>query len=348
MTKGQEIKKVVVLGGGTGPLAIIDGLKQHMVQLTVIVAMSDSGGSTGRLRTWYGLLPPGDLRNCISRLIPDITIRKLFQHRFPFHQGDTDREKRGFANHPVGNILIGALQRICQNDLLAALDILHAFLKIPPQHRVLPVTIENIHLVAEYADGNVIQGEALIDVPPPRQVSLPIKKLSITPEDAHICEESAKAIANADLIVIAPGSLYTSTAAVLLPKGMQQCLRNTTAKTVYVCNIMTQLGQTSGFNHEGKEVIFTAKDHLEVVQQYAGVKIDFIIYNEQQPNQRILQKYQSVHCYPVKNDLENGFLSPSQKLIKRAILSEEDEKEELVRHSETKLAQCLLGILDSL
>lgn len=332
--------RVVILGGGTGPRPILKGLREwHECHITAIVAMSDSGGSTGRIRDEFrNVLPPGDLRNCICALSPDPILEEFMQSRF-----DSHNEIRELSGHNVGNVVITGLYNYFKDTLLPALEKYQEIMKVDKKHRVLPITLTDIHLIAEYADGVVLSKESDIDAEDDDSVSnrkLPIQKVSLDKGDAFICAPSAEAIENANIIILSAGSLYTSLAAVLLPLDVKASIANSSAKKICVANIMTQRGQTSGKDIDGKLLVFKLSHHLKVLEEYSGIsEFDYVLVNNKSPGKDILADYEKFKTFVVECDLPE-----SEKIIKVDLLSEHAEKSHLIRHDPDKLARAIRKI----
>lgn len=274
------MKKITVLGGGTGTFVVLSGLKQFNVDLGAVVTMTDSGGSTGKLRVQLGVLPPGDLRQCFVALseAPDLW-RKLFLYRF---------ENGDFQGHNFGNIFMSALEKVSPSydEVLSTVKFV-----LKSKGDVYPVTHKTTHLCVEYENGKILKGEGHIDENQMEQSR--IKRAFLEPEvEAH--SSAIARIMDSDMIVIGPGDLYTSIIPVLLPQGMQKAIQNTKAKLVYVVNLMTKSGQT---------VNYTARNHVEDLERYTGRKIDVIISHEGPIEERILDWYEDHHEHPVKDDL---------------------------------------------
>ena len=256
------MKKIVVIGGGTGTYTVLSGLKKFPVDLTAIVTVADSGGSTGRLRDEFGFLPPGDFRMALVALSPEEddqqVFRQLFMYRFS--QGEP-----GLKGHNFGNLLLTALTDILGSEE-QALSYASKILRI--KGKVLPVTTESVSLVASYENGTVLKGETFIDEPPKtHDCAQKIKDLWLEPE--AVCTPSVtQTILNADMIILGPGDLYTSILANVIVKGVATALQKTNAKLVYIVNLMTKYGQTSGFK---------ASNHVEELTKYVGRYPDLVL-----------------------------------------------------------------------
>lgn len=321
------MKKIVVFGGGTGTYRVLSGLKHFPVDLTAVVAMSDSGGSTGRLRDELGVLPPGDLRNCLVALSRNPESEWLF--RFRYASNGTVQEVGG---HNLGNLILTAFIKQ-YGDFMKGLTAVHRFLDIHERNRVLPVTLANIQLKAVYHDGTEVIGETKIDSPEVER-HLPIRKVSLIPEEARICKESADAIVDADLIVLGPGDLYTSIIPTLLPKGVKECLRESKAQKVYICNVMTKYGETSGKTPQGM-VVFKANDFLREIEHYATLPMDAVICNNKPPSGALAERYLHEYAYFVEPDVRG----------KRVITGDLVSQGEFYRHDPAKLAEVIMSLL---
>lgn len=268
--------KIVVIGGGTGLSVLLKGLKKYTSSLTAVVTVSDDGGSSGRLRAELGVLPPGDIRNCLVALAETETLMdRVFQHRF-LHEGSLE-------GHNLGNLLLVALTEIT-GDFVSAIREVSRVLAVRGQ--VLPATLEHVTLGALMADGSVVHGETSI-----RRYKSKIEKLFLTPECLPI-PETLQAITEADAIIIGPGSLYTSIIPNLLVEGVADAIAESNAVTFYISNIMTELGETDGFD---------AADHLRVIVEHIGQQlIDFVIVNTGLIDEPRLSRYREEQAVPVK------------------------------------------------
>lgn len=239
--------KVAVIGGGTGLPTLLRGLKRYTNNITAIVTVGDDGGSSGRLRAELGVLPPGDIRNCITALADEETlVTELFNYRF--------EAGGGLEGHSFGNLFLTALYTLTKGDFVESVRVAGRVLNM--RGRVLPSTLEAIQLVAELEDGRVIQGESHITEAGGR-----IKKLRLEPANLSATPDALAAIIQAELLVIAPGSLYTSIIPNLLVPGICDAIRKSKAKKIYVCNVLTQVGETLGY---------TVGDHVAAILEHAG------------------------------------------------------------------------------
>lgn len=318
-------KSIVVIGGGTGSYTVLKGLKYYTNDLTAIVSMFDSGGSSGKLRDEFGYLPPGDLRRCILALAPEDGrnefLRKLFDYRFDKGNGLTD--------HSLGNLIITAATEINGGDVLQATENISKLFDL--KGKVLPVSLDNCILCAELENGTIIKGETHIDIPK-HDPSLKINKIYTEPE-AYILVNCIDAIKKADIVVIGPGDLYTSIIPNLLVKGITEALQETKAKKIYVCSVMTKYGETS----HGKDKNFTAKDFLEEIEKYIGKgTIQYLICNSQKAKKELLDKYALENAYPVETEKH----IEGVKIITANLLNEK----EILRHDSQKLAREIMKL----
>ena len=307
--------RIVAVGGGTGLSMLLSGVKNITNNLTAIVTVGDDGGSSGRLREDLGILPPGDIRHCITALADDEDlVNKLFKYRF--NNGE------GLEGHSFGNLFITALCDIT-GDMVSAVRASSKVLSI--RGRVLPATLDDMKLVAEMEDGRIVHGESTIP-----EAHGKIKRLFTEPENCKALPEVIQAIRNAELIILGPGSLYTSVIPNLLIKEISEEIAKSKAKKIYVCNIMTQPGETDNYK---------ASDHLKALIQHAGSNkiVDAVLVNNALP-QTLSDKYEKAGSYPVEVDSAEikkmGIRICAKKLI-------QDSKEGLVRHSSSRVARAL-------
>jgi uncharacterized cofD-like protein len=307
--------KIVAVGGGTGLSMLLKGIKKVTNNITAVVTVGDDGGSSGRLREEMGILPPGDIRNCIAALADDEDlVTKLFQYRF--------KTGEGLEGHSFGNLFLTALCSIT-GDMVRAVKESSNVLSI--RGRVLPSTLDDMKLVAELEDGRIIRGESNIP-----EAKGKVKRLFTDPAKCKPLEDVIIAIKEADLIILGPGSLYTSVIPNLLIKEISQEIAKSTAKKIYVCNIMTQPGETDNYE---------VSDHVKAIMNHAGSKkiVDAVLVNDTLPD-NLAEKYKNAHSFPVKLDTENikklGVKVVSKKLI-------EDNKEGLLRHSSHRVARAI-------
>ncbi|CDE42450.1 glr4164 protein [Clostridium sp. CAG:768] len=307
--------KIVAVGGGTGLSMLLRGIKNITNNVTAVVTVGDDGGSSGRLREEMGVLPPGDIRNCIAALADDEDlVTKLFQYRF--------RNGEGLEGHSFGNLFLTALCSIT-GDMVRAVKESSNVLSI--RGRVLPSTLDDMKLVAEMEDGRIIHGESNIP-----EAHGKIKRLFTDPQNCHALADVISAIREAELIILGPGSLYTSVIPNLLIQEISHEIAKSNAKKIYVCNIMTQPGETDGYS---------VCDHVNAIMKHAGSKkvIDAVLVNDFMPS-NLAKKYEMAGSYPVKLDLDN-LKRLGVKLVTRKLI--EDSKEGLVRHSSNRVARAI-------
>lgn len=307
--------RIVAIGGGTGLSMLLSGVKNITNNLTAIVTVGDDGGSSGRLRESMGILPPGDIRHCITALADDEDlVNKLFKYRF--------KNGEGLEGHSFGNLFLTALCAIT-GDMVSAVKASSNVLSI--RGRVLPATLDDMKLVAELEDGRVIHGESTIP-----EAHGKIKRLYTEPANCKALDDVIQAIKNAELIILGPGSLYTSVIPNLLIKEISEEIAKSKAKKIYVCNIMTQPGETDNYK---------VSDHLKALIQHAQSNkiVDAVLVNDYLP-EKLADKYQAAGSYPVKLDTAEikkmGIKIFAKKLI-------EDSREGLVRHSSNRVARAV-------
>lgn len=310
--------RIVVIGGGTGLSTMLRGLKQHTSNLVAVVTVSDDGGSSGLLQRQLGMLPPGDIRNCIVALADEETLMtELFQHRF-------DGADEGLTGHSIGNLLIAAMSDIT-GDFEEAVKEISKVLAI--RGRVLPSTVENVTLRAELADGSLVDGETNI-----ARSTQPIRRVMLVPSDVKPPQEVLDAIRLANAIVIGPGSIYTSVIPNLLVQGMVDAIAASNAVKIYVCNVMTQPGETTGYS---------ASDHVKAVVEHAGKRLfSYVLVNKEVPSIRLLEKYHREGAELVSPDVDI-----IREMGYRPITGNFISQTEVVRHDPQKLAQAILRLV---
>ncbi|WP_199900101.1 gluconeogenesis factor YvcK family protein [Caldalkalibacillus mannanilyticus] len=276
MQQGKR-KKIVVIGGGTGLATILRGLKTVNIEITAIVTVADDGGSSGILREEMNMPPPGDVRNVLVALADkEPLLQSLFQHRF--------RNGNGLAGHSLGNLLIAGMQEIT-GDFVTAVKALSRVLAV--RGNVLPAANSSIRLVAEMADGSIVVGESNIP-----KVNKKIHKVMLEPADIEALPEAVQAIEEADMILVGPGSLYTSIIPNLLVQEIQQALRDSQAQKIYVSNVMTQPGETDGY---------TVRDHIQAIYEHIQFPLfQKAIVNNGEIPLNILKKYERKSAVPVR------------------------------------------------
>ncbi|GIV07587.1 MAG: hypothetical protein KatS3mg017_0789 [Fimbriimonadales bacterium] len=313
----QQGKDVVVVGGGTGLSTMLRGLKRHTANITAIVTVTDDGGSSGKLRQELGILPPGDIRNCLIALADaEGTMTALLQHRFKDDAGN-------LSGHSVGNLLIAAMTQI-KGDFEQAVQEISKVLAI--RGRVLPSTLTHVALRAEMEDGACIEGETAIVEYPAR-----IRRMHIHPTDPTPPQEALEFIRQADVIVLGPGSLFTSVIPNLLVPKLADALRAADAIRVYVCNVMTQPGETDGF---------TASDHVRAIEAHAGGRVfDYVLVNTATPDPELMERYRASGQELVLPDIDR-IRQMGYKVITGNFISQTD----YVRHDPVRLAEAILRL----
>ena len=307
--------KIVAIGGGTGLSTLLRGIKHITNNITAIVTVGDDGGSSGRLREEMGILPPGDIRNCIAALADDDDlVTKLFQYRF--------KSGEGLGGHSFGNLFLTALCAIT-GDMVNAVRESSKVLSI--RGRVLPSTLDDMRLAAEMEDGTIIKGESMIP-----EAHLKIKRLFTIPENCKPLDEAIEAIKEADLIILGPGSLYTSVIPNLLIKEISKEVAQSKADKIYICNIMTQPGETDEYS---------VSQHLKAIIDHCGYEkiVDAILINDSLPD-TLAEKYYAANSFPVQID-ENKIKELGVEIISHRLI--EDSKEGYVRHSSNRLSRAI-------
>lgn len=308
---------VVVIGGGTGLSVLLRGIKNVTSNITAIVTVADDGGSSGRIREDLGIIPPGDLRNCLVALADtEPLMEKLFQHRF----GGAGN----LAGHSFGNLFIAAMTEIL-GDVELALKESSKVLAVRGQ--VLPSSTNIVRLIAEMTDGSLVEGESRIPL-----AGKTIKRVFIQPEDTPSVDSALEAIRDADACILGPGSLYTSVIPNLLVKGMTDALRETQAVKIYICNVMTQPGETDSY---------TAFHHVKAIIDHVGSGIiDYVVVNVQNVAPQLREVYASQGAYPVIADVEE-VEALGVKVIQANLISETN----LVRHDPLRLSRTIMAMV---
>ncbi|WP_272914215.1 gluconeogenesis factor YvcK family protein [Bacillus dakarensis] len=314
----QQQPKIVIIGGGTGLPVLLRGLKKYPLDITAIVTVADDGGSSGRLRDEMDIPPPGDVRNVLAALSDvEPLVEEMFQHRFK-----TTNELSG---HSLGNLILAAMTSITGNFVRA----IQEMSKVLNVHgRVLPAASDSVVLHAEMEDGTIVSGESKIPYSGKR-----IKRVFLTPETAKALPESIQAIRQADLIILGPGSLYTSILPnLLVPKlGNEVC--RSKAKKVYICNLMTQAGET---------LDYTASDHVKAIYDHLNHPfINTILVNSENIPKEILERYSEEHAKPVHFDF-NGLYELGLEVVQGEIMTLEQG---VIRHDTNQVAQILYSML---
>ncbi len=317
---------IVAIGGGNGLSTLLSGLKRfvktrdtesvRLQNLSGIVAVTDDGGSSGRLRDELNMPPPGDIRNCMVALSEDShLLSKLFQYRF--------RGNGELGGHSFGNLFLAALSEIT-GDFAEAVKISSEILA--SKGRIFPATVSDVRLAAKLLDGSIVRGETNIS-----KVGNSIKRLYLEPETCHPMPEALAAIYDADVITVGPGSLFTSLLPPLLVKGVGEAINDSQAVKIFICNLMTQPGETDGF---------TAKRHLEIIREYAPeIDFDYVIVNNCVINEQQMARYADEGARQI--GLSDSILPQNvegAEIVYGNLLDGNDK----VRHSPEKLAQVVL------
>ena len=308
--------KIVTVGGGTGLSNLLRGLKKYSANITAIVTVADDGGSSGRLRREHGVLPPGDIRNCLAALADEEKlVTELFQYRF--------KTGEGLSGHSFGNLFLTAMSEVT-GDLEKAIAASSQVLAV--RGRVLPATLDHVVLWAEFEDGRYVEGESKIP-----EAKGKIKHIGCKPDNPKGLPQAVEDISEADLIVIGPGSLYTSIIPNLLVPEILQALIDRHVPSIYLCNIMSQVGETDGYS---------VSDYVRVLDEIAGVRLfDVVLVQKQPPSERSLQHYASFGSYFTHLDLDNLAVISCPVLIANIML---EKNNATVCHDSEKLAGVLM------
>ncbi|MBS3982551.1 MAG: YvcK family protein [Dethiobacter sp.] len=307
--------RIAAIGGGTGLSTLLRGLKRYSSNLSAIVNVTDDGGSSGRLREKLAILPPGDIRNCLLALAnTEPLLEKVFQYRFTAVEG--------LHGHNLGNLFLAALSD--EFGFEEALSVASRVLAVKGE--VLPVTLENVNLVARFVDGRLIRGESRIAAERGK-----ICRLSLDPDTSQIYPAAAHAIREAEIVLVGPGSLYTSVLANLLVPGVAAAVRESKARKIYICNVMTQPGETDGY---------TAADHLQAIDEHVGPGIFelVVVNNNFDIPASLLDKYRHEGSVPVLPEVER-LAQMGVGILSGNLMSHH----ELVRHDSDELAKIIFS-----
>ncbi len=309
--------RVVVVGGGTGLSTMLRGLKEYTSNIVAIVTVTDDGGSSGRLTRERGILPPGDIRNCLVALADaEPLMQQLFQYRFGENSG-------AMKDHSFGNLLIAVMTEITGDFELAVKETSKV---LAIRGRVFPSTIQNVTLCAEMEDGSLREGETSIVEARQR-----IKHVFLHPADVKPLDEALQALAFADVVVLGPGSVYTSVIPNLLVKGIPEAIEKSGAIKIYVCNVMTQPGETDGF---------TASDHVRAILNNCEHKLfTHVLVNRQKPSEEMLEKYRKEGAELVVPDIE-----VIREMGFRPVIADLISQTQVVRHDPARLAEAIFKI----
>ena len=317
MTQTEQ-PRVVIIGGGTGLPVLLRGLKHYPVDITAIVTVADDGGSSGRLRDELNIPPPGDVRNVLAALSDvEPLIEEMFQHRF--------KSSNELSGHSLGNLILAAMTSIT-GDFVYAIQEMSKVLNV--HGNVLPAANQSVVLHAELEDGTIVSGESKIPFSGKK-----IKRVFLTPDTIQPLPETIQAIRNADLIIIGPGSLYTSILPNLLVPQIGEEVCEAKAKKVYICNLMTQAGET----HD-----FTASDHVNAIYDHMGNPfMNTILVNNEEIPDDIQARYIKEEAKPVHFDV-NSLYELGLEVIFGEIVSLDDG---VIRHDTKEVAKILYSFL---
>jgi uncharacterized cofD-like protein len=329
-SKTRPELRVVAIGGGTGLSTLLKGLKRYVVspalapagrpvirELNGVVTVSDDGGSSGRLRKEFNMLPPGDVRNCIVALSEDeALLSKLFQHRF--------QKGSGLEGHSFGNLFLAALTSIT-GDFAEAVRLSSEILLT--RGRIYPATTSNVELEALMEDGTRVRGETRITASKGK-----IRELSLVPPNVGPLPQTLEAIASADLITIGPGSLFTSLIPNLLVRGISDAILNSSAVKVFVCNLMTQANES---------INLTAAEHIQALNRHAGGQLfDYALINRKEASAEIKAKYALEGASQIVADIE-----AIEKLGACPVLGDYLDEGEVARHATDRVAHDLMALM---
>lgn len=325
-----KIPKVLTIGGGTGSYVTLMGLKKYNLKLTAVVTMTDTGGSSGKLRDELGVLPPGDVRQCLVALSESSKLlRDMFNYRF---------EEGALKGHSFGNIFLSTLEKNT-GSMKKAISEIGKILRI--KGNVIPITFtKDANLCVDLSDGTTIVGETHIDVLDKMHKRAAIVKAYLKP-NAELNDDAKTAIEKADYIVIGPGDLFTSIIPNLLVTGAPDAIKNSKAKKIFVMNLMTKYGQTTNYS---------AQDHMNALEKYLGAGIlDYVLINSKTPRPQTLAWYEDFGEAPVADDLnETNYKIIKKSLIKDIVIKADDNdalRRGIIRHDPNHLAAELIKII---
>lgn len=315
----QQNLKVVVIGGGTGLSTMLKGIKKYTSHITAIVTTSDNGGGSGKIREEMGIMPPGDIRNCLVALAnTEPIMEKVLQYRF---------KEGSLKGQNLGNLFLAALTDIT-GSFEEAVKVTGNVLAITG--KVIPVTLENVHLCALFENGEHIKGETQI-VDYGKKTRLLIKDITLNPSKPAPVKEAVYALQEADIIILGPGSLYTSIIPNLLVDLLPMLVAKSKAHKIHVANIMSQPGETTGFSVE---------DHVRILENYIGDNvIHSVIVNNEEIPQKHLAQYIEDGADVLKYDSENEIWKRTKRIEAPLVKLFGDQK--LIRHDSEKLAECI-------
>ena len=323
--------KIVVIGGGTGSFTLLSELKNYTHNITALVNMVDDGGSTGQLRDELGVLPAGDVRQCLVALSSSPKVRDLFNYRF---------EEGSMKGHAFGNLFMAALEKM-NGSFAEAVETASEVLDVKGQ--VHPITLDNIKLVMHRDDGSEISGQFESSYVKLNKGEKPF--LTLDPA-AEINPRAREAILGADMVVISPGLLYGSLAPALIVGGLTRTLKESKAKKIYVCNLVTKKDQTEGF---------TVSDFADEIERFSGIDLDYVLYNNHRPPEELIQKYAKDGEHLVEWDKEElkskHYYAIGKKFIADTIWTNSNASSDplaaersLIRHDADRVARELMRI----
>ena len=315
----NEELKIVVIGGGTGLSTMLKGIKKYTSAITAIVTVADNGGGSGKLREEMGIMPPGDIRNCLVALAnTEPIMSKILQYRF---------KEGSLRGQNLGNLFLAALTDIT-GSFEKAVHVTGNVLAITG--KVLPITLEDVQLYATFENGKQVEGETqIVDYGSREKVM--IKEISLHPEMPSPVKEAVAAIKEADAIILGPGSLYTSIIPNLLVKNIPKVLQEAQGRKIYVANIMSQPGETTGF---------TVEKHIEELEKYLGQKvIDSVIINNEEIPTEYLEEYEKEGAHGLVCDSSHEIWKRIKK-IETPLVKLYSERT-IIRHDSKKLAECI-------
>ncbi len=326
-------RRIVTIGGGSGTFSVLSHLKKYPINISAIVTMSDSGGSSRMLMDEFRRqLPLGDLRMSLVALARNGALwREVFMHRFERNTDDIGANGNGrVGGHSLGNLILKGLQDINSGDLLLAIEDAEELLNTAGH--VLPVTLSQTSICAELEDGSTISGETDIDTRGKKNPGplVPIKHLHLEPADAPACAQAVRAIRRADTIIIGPGDLYTSIIPNLLVRDVARAVRESDAEKIYICNLMTKHGETDGYK---------ASDFVNTIHTYMGGRVDRVIVNDGPFSPDVVKMYAQQQSEPVLIDRAR-----LTRLVPNVVIEHLNlEDDRLARHDPERLVRAIFG-----
>lgn len=331
----MKIKNVVTIGGGTGSFVLLSGLKKYPIDLSAIVSMADDGGSTGVLRDELGVLPPGDIRQCLIALSESTKMmRKIMDYRF---------ENGKLKGYNLGNLFLAALEKIngsFSSGIIKAAEILNV------KGDVIPVTDENMRLMIELNNGKILDGEKVLDYNKSIH-RIGLKKIYLK-KSVKACREAVKKIKNADFIIIGPGDHFGSIMPIFLVKGIREAIKKSRAKVIYNCNLTNKKGQT---------IKYDLDRYANDINNFIGKdRIDFVTFNNAMPKKELITKYEKLEGHNSMVVLNNEKKKRNFRIIRadlvqksKVAISKKDlysRKHSFIRHDSEKLGKILMMIVE--